>query len=74
MKQVQGFYNAKFYCIEVDGEEVYRAGNAHGCSQTYLSANKGVGLPQMKEYCKQTAEETAEEEEAEFAGIIFLEA
>ena len=74
MSKVQGFYNAKFYCIEVDGEEVYRAGNAHGCSQTYVSASNGVGLAKMKAYCEQTAQETAEEEEAEYAGIIFLKA
>jgi hypothetical protein len=73
MKKVKGFYNAKFYCLEVDGKEVYRAGNSPFCSQTYVSTKDGVGLATMERYCRTSAAETAEEIGGTVEEITFLD-
>lgn len=45
----------------VDGEVVdeYNAGNSPHESQTYVSAERGVGLAQMRAWAEQTAKEKA---------------
>lgn len=49
---INGRFNALTYVIEIDDEVVYQAGNSPLESQGYVSAEDGVGLEKMKEYCK----------------------
>jgi hypothetical protein len=54
-------------------EMIYQAGNSPLDSQIYLSADKGVGLEKMKEYCINTANETAEEEGLKYSHCEYVE-
>lgn len=74
--KIVGVYNEVKYTIIkiVKGEPntvLYEAGNSPLDSQMQVSADKGVGLEKMKEYCEQTARELAEENYAEFAGVEY---
>ena len=66
MATVTGRYNRYGYVIEVDGEEVYRAGNNPLESSEALEPSRHIGktvpLETLAEYCRQTAGEIAEEE------------
>lgn len=72
MKAVKGFFNAKFYCVELDGKEVFRAGNCL-TSLAYVSAEDGVGLDKMEQFCITACEVTAENEQAVFMGAHHLD-
>ena len=72
MKVVKGFYNAKFYCVELDGKEVFRAGNCL-TSLEYVSAEQGVGLDKMGEFCNTACQVIADNEAADFVGTHFLD-
>lgn len=69
MKIVRGFYNELSYRVEIDGKEVYRAGNSPYDSQVYTSKEQGVGLDKMKKFCKHTCRQFAKEKKAKFGGI-----
>lgn len=73
MKQVVGYYNERKYQIDVDGTEVYQAGNSPYESQDYLNADEGVGLEKMRTYCISTAKEIARENNAQYIGVQYLE-
>jgi hypothetical protein len=68
MKRLVGYYCDKYYRIEVNGKEVYRAGNSPLDSQVYLSEG-GVGLVQMRDWCEQTCKEMASEMQVGFIGL-----
>ena len=59
--------------MEVNGKEVYTAGNGPFDSQAYTDADGGVGLDTMKAYCRGTTEDIAEEHDVDFIGIEYLE-
>lgn len=73
MKKVIGYYNERLYRIEIDGKEVYQAGNAPFESQTYLSPEDGVGRRKMRSYCISTAHDIADENDAEYMGVEYEE-
>jgi hypothetical protein len=58
---IHGEYNAERYTIYSDGVEIYTAGNSPYDSQAYVSADDGVGLERMGEFCRGTAAELATE-------------
>jgi len=74
MKKVIGYYNALEYRIELDGVEVYTAGNSPHESQTYVTADMGVGLRTMRSYCITTSKALAKEHNAEYVGVEKIEA
>lgn len=73
MKRIIGYYNELEYSVEIDGKEIYTAGNSPLDSQAYTSAEDGVGLERMREFCEQTSRELAKENHAEFIGVEYLE-
>jgi hypothetical protein len=73
MKKVIGYYNELEYRIELDGKEIYTAGNSPFDSQQYTSKENGVGLIKMKQYCEVTAKDLAKEHNANLIGIEYLE-
>jgi hypothetical protein len=73
MKQVIGYYNALEYRVEIDGKEVYQAGNSPDDSQAYTSKENGVGLRTMRSYCIYTTHEIAKENHAKYGGVERME-
>ena len=73
MKKVIGYYNELEYRVELDGKEIYTAGNSKFDSQAYTSADEGVGIKTMRSYCIQTAKELAKEHNAEYIGVERIE-
>ena len=73
MKQVIGYYNALEYRVEIDGEEIYHAGNSPFESQVFVSKDDGVGLRKMRSYCIQTSKEIAKENNSKYVGVERLE-
>lgn len=76
MKKTIGYYSEYEYTVEIDGKEVYRAGNSPFDSQVYvrdLGNYAVVPLATMKEYCDQTTRELAKENKASFVGIEYNE-
>ena len=78
MKKVIGYYNEIEYEVFIIGESgliklLYNAGNSKLDSQQYVSAEDGIGLEKIKEYCEQTSKELAKENNLPFAGIEFEE-
>jgi hypothetical protein len=73
MKQVIGYYNGLEYRVEIDGKEVYHAGNSPFESQTFVREDDGVGLRIMRSYCIQTAKEIAKENNAKYVGVERIE-
>ena len=73
MKKAIGYYNEWEYRVEVDGNEVYTAGNSPFDSQAYTDPQGGVGLETMKAYCEKTTKDLAIEHKAKYAGVEFLE-
>lgn len=71
MSIVTGEYNHKRYRILLDGKEIYRAGNCRWESSTIVPpfTKEAVDLETMERYCKGTAAEIAEEENAELGKI-----
>ncbi len=60
---LRGYYNNLGYRIEdEEGNELYTAGNSPHDSQVYVSADAGVGLERIKEFCETTLKEMAEEQ------------
>lgn len=70
---VIGYYNELKYRIEIDGEEVYTAGNSPYDSQGYTAKENGVGLEEMRKFCEHTAKEMAQENKAKFIGVEYEE-
>ena len=68
-KIITAEYTDLAYIIRLDGKVIYQAGNSHTESQVYLPAKSGVGIKQMKEFCKQTANLFAEEYKAQVQEI-----
>jgi hypothetical protein len=70
-----GYYNELEYKIfDFDKMElVYSAGNHPYDSQGYISAEKGVGLDKMREYCEHTGKEQSRENGAEWLGAEYEE-
>lgn len=66
-----GKYNELCYVI-MDGynEVLYQGGNQHGDSQGYVSAEKGVGLETMRQYCESTLVEMVEERKPVHRGAV----
>jgi len=73
MQGVIGYYSELEYSVEIDGEEVYQAGNSPFDSQGYVDASSGVGLETMRTYCEQTTKAIANENRAKYIGIELLE-
>ena len=73
MQKVIGYYNELEYRVEVEGNEVYQAGNSPLDSQTYTDKESGVGLKTMKEFCKQTSRDIALERQAQVEGVEYSE-
>lgn len=75
MSIVTGEYNTRYYLIFLDGEEIYRAGNYKLESSTIVpeSSEFSVDIETMKKYCKISAEEIAEENEAMLGEVIYCE-
>lgn len=69
---IHGIYSALEYTVWQGKTEIYRAGNGHGDSQTYVSAREGVGREKMREYCESTVSEIAAERGA-IVGRVDLE-
>lgn len=63
-KTITAEYNWYGYTVEVDGEEVYRAGNCPWESTQVIDplSHKVVPLETIKRYCEQTAGDIAEDE------------
>ncbi len=61
-KTITGRYNRYGYVIEIDGEEVYRAGN-HPLESSQISEPTGhsLSLKTLAAFCQQTADEIADE-------------
>ncbi len=74
---VHGEYNACEYRVwlTVDSEKtlLYHAGNSLHCSQTWVPAEDGVEIEQMREFCEATTIMFAMDETAEFIGAYPLE-
>jgi ribosomal protein L20 len=68
-KNVVGYYNDREYSVDVNGRQVYRAGNSLYDSQVYTHPKKGVGLRKMRSFCIQTSKEIAKEHGAKYRGI-----
>lgn len=67
--KITGLYTALAYVIKLDGKVIYQAGNSPLESQVYLPETQGVGLATMREFCKQTARELAQECKADFVEV-----
>lgn len=68
-RQIIGYYNELSYRVEVDGQEIYSAGNSFYDSQTWTSKELGVGLKAMKVFCTRTCYEISKEKNIFVAGI-----
>lgn len=76
MKKAISYYNEYHYTVEIDGEEVYEAGNNPYDSQGYihdLENSEVIPLETMKQYCEKTTREIAEEQGVEYIGIEYDE-
>jgi hypothetical protein len=73
MKKVTGYYNEWEYYINLDGQEIYRAGNSPFDSQGYVTPDLGVGVNTMQEYCVKTARQLAAEHKAVYVGSEYEE-
>jgi hypothetical protein len=76
MDKIIGYYNTLQYRVvlfdkdvNTDGKDIYTAGNSPFESQTYVSADEGVGLRTMRKYCIQTSKELAKENKAQYIGV-----
>lgn len=69
-KTITGEYTALAYVIYLNGKAIYQAGNSHSDSQGYVPANRGVGIRQMREWCRQTAQELAKEYNAQVGDVV----
>ncbi len=71
-KQYIGYYNKDGYRIEeVEGYDVYTAGNSPYDSQQ--SSFNALPIETLKEFCQQTGEDIAEENDGEFLGVEYEE-
>lgn len=68
-----GYYNELQYYITLNGEEIYRAGNSPYESQTYVSAEDGVGRRKMRSYCIITSRSLAKGHNAKYGGVEYEE-
>ncbi len=70
-----GHYNElHYYIIDIEaGKIVCQAGNSSHDSQVYLSAEEGVGLEQMREFCAQTIKTMGEENSCTCFGVFKLD-
>lgn len=66
-----GYYNGLKYVILRNSRKVYEAGNSPLDSQGYVSEDEGVGIEQMKNFCKSTAQEMATENQGVVKSIRF---
>ena len=61
-----GIYNELYYYVmrhdKRGAKEVNRTGNSPDDSQVYVSAEKGVGLDTMRQYCEYTTKMLADDE------------
>jgi hypothetical protein len=73
MKKVVGWYNEYLYTVDLDSQEIYRAGNSPLDSQAYVSDEDGVGVDRMREFCTTTSKDLAKEHHAKFVGVQYLE-
>ena len=75
--KLTGYYNEYGYQVESDNLTdgiLYRAGNhALESTQDGTGTKHQLPLKTIKEYCEQTTREMAEERQAEFAGVEYLE-
>lgn len=72
MKTYFGLYNHKGYAIfDGKGNQVYSDGNSYYDSQAYVPAWEGADIGLIKEWCKGTGEEIAEENGGKFCGIEY---
>lgn len=70
-----GYYNEYGYRIEdnLDGEELYIAGNNPFESSSVVELENGLPLDKIKEYCERTGQDMAEELKAEWLGAEYEE-
>jgi hypothetical protein len=73
-KTITGEYTALAYVVYLNGKAIYQAGNSHLDSQGYVPAKKGVGIRQMREWCRQTAQELAKEHDVQVGDVVLKEA
>lgn len=75
MRGIIGFYNElRYFIVEnKSGAILYIAGNSKLDSRPFLSAEDGVGLEKMKEFCEYTAREVAREKHIKYLGIEYDE-
>ncbi len=60
--------DAHGYWIESDGMEIYRAGN-HPLDSAAYTEEGGLGLPTLRDYAHQTAQELAAERRELLVGV-----
>lgn len=65
------YYSADGYCVHVDGEPEYSAGNNRHDSAQWANPGSSAALPLrlIRKYALSTAKQIAEEKAARFAGI-----
>jgi len=75
--KITGYYNEFGYQIESDNLHdciIYRAGNhALDSQQDGTGTNQQLDLDTIKNFCEQTGKEMAQERNAEFVGVEYLE-
>lgn len=70
-----GYYDHFGYRVESNGNEIYKAGN-YSCESTTIvdrNSSSALSLAIIKKYCRQTANELAEERDEYFSGIERIE-
>ena len=75
--RITGYYNESGYQIESDNPAdaiIYRAGNhALESQQDGTGTEHQLSLDVISNFCKQTARDIADDKDAEFVGIEYLE-
>lgn len=59
-KPVTGVFDCRFYQIRQGKNVLYQAGNSAFDSQVYVPADEGVGIDQMRNFCKSSISMFAE--------------
>lgn len=70
---IRAYYNDLTYIIYFDNKVIYQAGNSPYESQSYLTADEGVGLETMKEYCTYSANHFRREYDSYITEISYQE-